>query len=58
VLASGGVKLQLPDIVQSEVFYTMAREVNAAHGREIVNATEGGELTIFERQRLDEFILR
>jgi hypothetical protein len=53
---SGGVKWQLPDLVQSEIYYTMAREVFQAHGRSIVNATEGGDLHIFTRQRLNEFI--
>lgn len=53
---SGGVKWQLPDLIQSEVFYTLAREVFQAHGRKIVNATEGGQLHLFERQRLEEFI--
>jgi Protein of unknown function DUF115 len=53
---AGGVKWQLPDLLQSEVSYTVAREVFEAHGRRLVNATEGGKLEIFERTSLNEFL--
>lgn len=53
---AGGVKWQLPDLLQSEVSYTIAREVYEAHGRHIVNATEGGKLEIFERTSLEAFL--
>lgn len=53
---SGGVKWQLPDLFQSEVAYTMARDVYDAFGRKIVNATDGGNLEVFERQSLSDFI--
>jgi Protein of unknown function DUF115 len=53
---AGGVKWQLPDLLQSEVSYSIAREVFEAHGRRLVNATEGGKLEIFERVSLDQFL--
>ena len=53
---SGGLKWQLPDIFQSEVSYTMAKQQYEAFGRKIVNATEGGKLEIFPRISLAEFI--
>jgi hypothetical protein len=53
---SGGVKWQLPDLLQSEISYTMAREVFEASGRRIVNATTGGKLEVFERLTLEGFL--
>ncbi len=53
---SGGQVWQLPDLFESEVSYTMARDVFSAHGRTIVNATVGGKLGIFERCELTKFI--
>jgi hypothetical protein len=53
---AGGMKWQLPDLFQSEVSYTMARDMFAAHGRNIVNCTEGGQLEVFDRQSLHSFM--
>ncbi|MBU17789.1 MAG: hypothetical protein CL725_08810 [Chloroflexi bacterium] len=53
---AGGMKWQLPDLFQSEVAYTMARDMYAAHGGEIFNATVGGELEVFTRLHLDQFL--
>lgn len=53
---AGGVQWQLPDLLQSEVSYTMAREAFETSGRRIVNATDGGKLEIFERMSLAEFL--
>lgn len=53
---AGGVKWQLPDLVQSEIAYTLAREVYEAAGGEIINATDGGKLEIFQRMSLGEYI--
>lgn len=53
---AGGVKWQLPDLVGSERSYLLARETYAAAGREIVNATEGGQLEIFNRMSLASFL--
>lgn len=54
---AGGVKWQLPDLFQSEVAYTMARDMYAAYGGKVVNATEGGKLEVFERCGLTEFLV-
>jgi hypothetical protein len=53
---SGGVKWQLPDLLTSEVYYTLARNVYHQAGRKIVNATDGGRLDIFPRISLKEFL--
>ena len=53
---SGGMKWQLPDLFESEVAYKKAGDVYEASGRKLINATTGGELNIFKRMSLDEFI--
>ncbi|MBC7405207.1 MAG: DUF115 domain-containing protein [Cytophaga sp.] len=53
---AGGVEWQLPDLLQSEVSYTMARDIFAAEGGRVVNATVGGKLEIFERLMLADFL--
>jgi hypothetical protein len=53
---AGGVKWQLPDLAQSEASYLMAREVFEASGRRIVNCTDGGNLEVYVRQRLEDFL--
>ncbi len=50
------VKWQLPDLFESEVAYTRADIIYHAHDRKIFNCTVGGELNIFKRIRLDEFL--
>ncbi|MES9904333.1 MAG: 6-hydroxymethylpterin diphosphokinase MptE-like protein [Sedimenticola sp.] len=47
---------QLPDLDLSEASYKRANSVFQAFGRRIVNATDGGELEIFPRISLEEFI--
>ncbi|MBM3181999.1 MAG: DUF115 domain-containing protein [Chloroflexi bacterium] len=44
-----GVKWQLPDLDTSEVGYIMAYEAYRKAGREIVDATIGGKLTVFPK---------
>lgn len=44
-----GAKWQLPDLNTSEVGYTLAREAYRRAGREVVDATVGGRLTIFPK---------
>jgi len=44
-----GVKWQLPDLDTSEIGYAFAREAYQKAGREIVDATVGGKLTIFPK---------
>lgn len=51
-----GVKWQLPDLFESEVGYTMAKNMYEAFGRRVVNATVGGKLEIFPRTTLDAFL--
>jgi len=44
-----GFKWQLPDLDTSEVGYLMARQAYQDAGREIIDATVGGKLTIFPK---------
>ncbi|HXF86586.1 MAG TPA: 6-hydroxymethylpterin diphosphokinase MptE-like protein [Anaerolineales bacterium] len=44
-----GIKWQLPDLETSELGYTLAREAYRKAGREILDATIGGKLTIFPK---------
>jgi hypothetical protein len=44
-----GVKWQLPDLDTSEIGYTFAREAYHRAGREVLDATVGGKLTVFPR---------
>jgi hypothetical protein len=53
---AGGVKWQLPDLFQSEINYTIAKDMYESTGRRIVNCTEGGNLEIFPKTQLSEFI--
>jgi hypothetical protein len=53
---SGGMQWQLPDLFQSEVAYTMARDMFAAYGGQVVNATIGGKLEVFNRVELEQFV--
>ena len=53
---AGGVQWQLPDLFQSEVAYTMARDMFASFGGGIVNATVGGKLEVFNRVDLKKFL--
>jgi len=44
-----GAKWQLPDLDTSEIGYTFAREAYHKAGREVLDATVGGKLTIFPK---------
>jgi hypothetical protein len=44
-----GFKWQLPDLDTSEVGYMMAREAYKKAGRQVLDATIGGKLTIFPK---------
>lgn len=44
-----GFRWQLPDLDTSELSYELARNVFAAEGREIVDATIGGKLDVFRK---------
>jgi len=45
-----GSRWQLPDLLRSESSYRIARDAFEADGREIIDATEGGQLEIFEKR--------
>jgi len=51
-----GVRWQLPDLNMSEVAYQLARDHFEAHGREIVDATVGGKLTVFPKVNYESVI--
>jgi len=53
---SSGMQWQLPDLFQSEVAYTMARDMYSSFGGSIVNATVGGKLEVFNRVELKDFL--
>ena len=44
-----GFRWQLPDLETSEIAYRLARQAFEADGREIVDATIGGKLTVFPK---------
>jgi len=44
-----GSKWQLPDLLRSELAYTVARNKIEADGKSILDATEGGKLTVFKK---------
>jgi len=44
-----GVKWETPDLVSSEHFYSIAREVYEQAGRRIVDCTTGGQCLVFEK---------
>ncbi len=48
-----GIKWQLPDLDTSEIGYLLAREAFAADGRQIIDATVGGKLTVFPKANYD-----
>ncbi|MCC6567696.1 MAG: DUF115 domain-containing protein [Anaerolineales bacterium] len=48
-----GVKWQLPDLDTSEIGYALAHDAYRKAGREVVDATVGGKLTIFPKVEYD-----
>ena len=44
-----GIRWQLPDLHRSELAYRLAGEAFSAAGRQIIDATEGGALRVFEK---------
>lgn len=53
---SGGQKWQMPDLLGSEYFYKLAQESFEADGRRLVNCTVGGQLKIFPRITLEDWV--
>jgi len=48
-----GFKWQLPDLNTSEVGYLLAKEKYSQDGREVIDATVGGKLTIFPKVKFE-----
>ncbi|MCJ7660442.1 MAG: DUF115 domain-containing protein [Anaerolineales bacterium] len=44
-----GFRWQLPDLITSEIAYTMAREAYVNDGRQVLDATVDGKLTVFPK---------
>ena len=44
-----GVKWQLPDLLRSEIDYSIARKFYESEGREILDATPGGNCNVFKK---------
>lgn len=53
---SKGVQWELPDLIESERAYLLAKKIYEQTGRRIVNCTAGGELNLFKRMDLNEFL--
>ncbi|MBW2725560.1 MAG: hypothetical protein JRE71_14335 [Deltaproteobacteria bacterium] len=51
-----GSRWQLPDLPRSEAAYRLAREAFEADGREIIDATAGGALEVFEKVDYDALV--
>jgi hypothetical protein len=48
-----GFRWQLPDLETSEIAYRMAKSAYEKNGREILDATIGGKLTVFPKVNFD-----
>jgi hypothetical protein len=44
-----GIRWQLPDLDTSEIGYALARDFYQKSGREVLDATVGGKLTLFRK---------
>lgn len=53
---ANGAQWQLPDLIESERAYLLAKKIFNAFGGRIVNCTLGGKLELFSRMTLDEFL--
>ncbi|MCH7867677.1 MAG: DUF115 domain-containing protein [Myxococcales bacterium] len=51
-----GSRWQLPDLLRSEEAYRLAREAYQADGREIVDATVGGALEVFDKADYSDLV--
>ena len=50
-----GIKWQLPDLDTSEIGYAFARDAYQKAGREVLDATVGGKLTVFPKVNYNSF---
>jgi len=53
---ANGVQWQLPDLIESERSYLLAKKIFSEFGGRIVNCTVGGKLELFPRMGLEEFL--
>jgi len=53
---ANGLKWQLPDLLASELQYDTSKIIFNKNNRKIVNCTVGGNLEIFDRQTLADFL--
>lgn len=51
-----GFRWQLPDLETSEIAYRMAKQAYTSDGREILDATVGGKLTVFPKVNFDSIL--
>lgn len=51
-----GLEWHNPDLLESERSYLLAKKTFGEAGRILVNCTDGGDLDIFPRARLDDFL--
>ena len=51
-----GFRWQLPDLQTNEIAYQMAQEAYRRDGREILDATVGGKLTVFPKVNFDSIL--
>lgn len=49
-----GVKWQLPDLLRSEIAYSLAKDAFENDNRKILDATAGGKLTIFDKVKFED----
>ncbi|WP_051208272.1 6-hydroxymethylpterin diphosphokinase MptE-like protein [Saccharospirillum impatiens] len=54
---SKGTKWQLPDLFQSEVHYTIAKNLYEENNREIYDCTNDGKLQLFTKMPFSEFLI-
>ncbi len=52
-----GFRWQLPDFEMSEIGYQLARQAYEADGRQVLDATIGGKLTVFPKVELRVAVL-
>ena len=53
---AGGVKWQLPDLVESEIAYMLAKNAFETDGRSLLNCTDGGKLELLPRMQLANYL--
>ena len=51
-----GYRWHDPNVARMEISYALARRELEQRGVQVVNATVGGQLEVFERHELEEFL--